>query len=393
MLDAIRTATESFWDFLSDIAILPLLAGDRLPPGQARVHEPRVAERPRGRVPGPAVRWRPILAAYVSGVGINAIVPARAGDVVRVFLAHRAIPGSSYTTIVSSTVVLTFVDMSARDVVFAWALTQGVLPSLDALSALPAFDYSWVFDDGVIHPGAVIALLGDRRRRRLAPAPLLEPAARAVAQAFAVFDPPTRYVRTVVVWQLADWVAATRDGLVLPRRLRDRAEPRQRPPRPGDDEPRDARPGHAGRDRHRAGPPRLRLPRHRRRRSTLLAFSVGMKLTLTVVNVVVGFTAIFLTLGTVRYGTVVSKPPARPGCRRDPLAEPATGGRSRDGGKPPAREDDAAPVTGGIARGPASATQGITTIEIAQSNELTARRRRGSPAGHRLVETSRTTRR
>ena len=43
-------------------------------------------------------------------------------------------------------------------------------------------------------------------------------------------------------------------------------------------------------------------------RSTLLAFSVGMKLTLTVVNVIVGFAAIFLTLGTVRYGSVVSKP-------------------------------------------------------------------------------------
>jgi hypothetical protein len=33
-----------------------------------------------------------------------------------------------------------------------------------------------------------------------------------------------------------------------------------------------------------------------------------MKLTLTVVNVIVGFTAIFLTLGTFRYGSVVSKP-------------------------------------------------------------------------------------
>ena len=46
-------------------------------------------------------------------------------------------------------------------------------------------------------------------------------------------------------------------------------------------------------------------------RSTLLAFSVGMKLTLTVVNVIVGFTAIFLTLGTVRFKSVVG-PPADP---------------------------------------------------------------------------------
>ena len=51
-------------------------------------------------------------------------------------------------------------------------------------------------------------------------------------------------------------------------------------------------------------------------RSTLLAFSVGMKLTITVVNVIVGFLAIFLTLGTIRYRSVVSAPP--PGSAEDP---------------------------------------------------------------------------
>ena len=40
-------------------------------------------------------------------------------------------------------------------------------------------------------------------------------------------------------------------------------------------------------------------------RSLLLAFSVGMKLTLIVVNVIVGFTALFLTLGHVRWRDVV----------------------------------------------------------------------------------------
>ena len=34
-----------------------------------------------------------------------------------------------------------------------------------------------------------------------------------------------------------------------------------------------------------------------------------MKLTLTLVNAVVGFTAIFLTLGTVRFRGVVEPPP------------------------------------------------------------------------------------
>jgi uncharacterized membrane protein YbhN (UPF0104 family) len=36
-------------------------------------------------------------------------------------------------------------------------------------------------------------------------------------------------------------------------------------------------------------------------RSTLLAFSVGMRITLTVVNVIVGFGAILATLGTLRF--------------------------------------------------------------------------------------------
>jgi uncharacterized membrane protein YbhN (UPF0104 family) len=36
-------------------------------------------------------------------------------------------------------------------------------------------------------------------------------------------------------------------------------------------------------------------------RSALLAFSVGMKLTLTVVNILLGFTAILLTLRTLRF--------------------------------------------------------------------------------------------
>ena len=36
-------------------------------------------------------------------------------------------------------------------------------------------------------------------------------------------------------------------------------------------------------------------------RTALLAFSVGMRLTLTTVNVVLGFTAILLTFRTIRF--------------------------------------------------------------------------------------------
>ena len=301
MLDAIRTATESFWEFLSDIALLPLLAA-------IGCHLLKLACTSRAwrnvlaaAYPELPVPWRPVAAAYVAGVGVNAIVPARAGDAVRVFLAHRAIPGSSYATIIASTVVLTFVDMTLALVMFVYALTQGVLPSLDALSALPSFDYSWAFEDGVIHPGALLAILvvtaggawllhhsWHRFRSR-------------VAQAFAVFEPPHRYVRTVVAWQLLDWTLRLATiwfflgAFGIPQSVGNVLLVQATmslstlvPATPGGIGTEQALLVYAFRDIGVA-------------RSTLLAFSVGMKIVLTVVNVVVGFVAIFLTLGTVRY--------------------------------------------------------------------------------------------
>ncbi len=59
--------------------------------------------------------------------------------------------------------------------------------------------------------------------------------------------------------------APLRRHLVLPRCVRDRADASKRSPRSGDPEPRHARPDLARRDRHRAGPHRLRLLRHWRR--------------------------------------------------------------------------------------------------------------------------------
>lgn len=49
-------------------------------------------------------------------------------------------------------------------------------------------------------------------------------------------------------------------------------------------------------------------------RSALLAFSVGMKLTLTAVNVIVGFAAILLTLRTLRFAArlIPTPQPGRP---------------------------------------------------------------------------------
>jgi len=53
------------------------------------------------------VRWRSVAGAYVAGVGVNAILPARGGDVLKLFLIHRRVEGSSYPTIAATLLVET----------------------------------------------------------------------------------------------------------------------------------------------------------------------------------------------------------------------------------------------------------------------------------------------
>ena len=253
------------------------------------------AAYPEERVP-----WISIYGAYLAGVGINAIIPARAGDAVRIVLAHRAIPGSTYTTVVSSTLVLSFFDMLAASLFLAWAVSLGELPGLDVLARLDSFDFAWLFSRPLLFDLSIattFVLIGiaafwiaghvaDFRER--------------VAQAFSVMSPPTRYLRRVVPWQAADWTLRIvtiwflLDAFDIPQTLRNAGLVQVStsvstlfPITP------------AGIGTEQAF--LLYVLSGVASASVLLAFSVGAKLTLTLTNVVAGFTAIAVTLRTVRF--------------------------------------------------------------------------------------------
>src|SRR6185436_19155910 len=55
--------------------------------------------------PDTEVRWRTILGAYLAGVGVNAIVPARGGDVLKLFLVKRRVEGATYPTLAATLLV------------------------------------------------------------------------------------------------------------------------------------------------------------------------------------------------------------------------------------------------------------------------------------------------
>src|SRR3954447_4375992 len=94
--------------------------------------------------PDETVKWRHIWGAYLAGVGVNALIPARAGDAVRLYLVKHRVESSTYTTLASSLGVMAIFDITAALALFAFALTQNVLPSVHVIPDLPSFDFGWL---------------------------------------------------------------------------------------------------------------------------------------------------------------------------------------------------------------------------------------------------------
>jgi glycosyltransferase 2 family protein len=151
------------------------------------------------------VRWRSIVAAYLAGVGVNSIVPARGGDVMKVYLAHRAMPKAAYTTITSSLLAETLVDVVIGPALLIAAYLTGRIPHLPALGHLAAFEWSFFASHArwfMLGVAVALILLGvfftyvERH--------VVAFWAR-VRLGLAILTTPRRYFRTVVPLQLAGW--------------------------------------------------------------------------------------------------------------------------------------------------------------------------------------------
>jgi uncharacterized membrane protein YbhN (UPF0104 family) len=250
--------------------------------------------------PDRAVRWRQMFGAYVAGTGVNAVIPARGGDVVRLYLAKHRIEGSTYTTLVSTSLLQTMFDIAVASCFIIWAVTQHVLPGLHVLQSpsLPALDYGWAFR----HPVAGLVLVGLLLLFGTALvawiAERVEEFKAKVAQGFAAFSDRSYYVRHVVSWQLLDWslrlatvffflkafgLPATLHNALLVQVSQSLATVFP------------VSPGGIGTEQALL----VYIFRNVTSKSLALSFSVGMRVTLIIVNAIVGFTAILLMTGTL----------------------------------------------------------------------------------------------
>jgi len=205
-VDSFLRAAEAFFDNLTAIqwgafAIALFLWAAML---LARSHG--WANALRAAYPGSRVDERFIAASFLAGAGFNSIMPARVGDAIKVFLAKKSIPGSSYPAVASSFAVLAPFDTTLGICVLAYALTLGLLPALPKVPELPAFDIAFWAEHPqllmlfltVVWIGAVVLFVVLSRRA--------EAFWQKLKQGVVILATPRRYLREVAAWQMVGWL-------------------------------------------------------------------------------------------------------------------------------------------------------------------------------------------
>jgi uncharacterized membrane protein YbhN (UPF0104 family) len=159
----------------------------------------------RAAYPGERFEFRHIWGAYFAGYGFNSVVPARGGDVVRLFLTKTSVPGSRYPAVASSFAVETVFDLCIAIPVLAFAFTQGAFPKPPDFSKLPAFDLAFFAS----HPRFALFVLTVLAIATLIGFALLSSRVRAfwarVRQGLTILFDRERYLKQVFLVQLAGW--------------------------------------------------------------------------------------------------------------------------------------------------------------------------------------------
>ena len=141
--DSLRSfsdAVNNFFDSLGAIHWAPLLLGMACFGIYLTLRSRAYFNVLRAAYPTEHILFRNIWAAYVAAYGFNNVVPARGGDVIKLFLSKISIPNSSYATVAAAFVVEGVFDLTIGICVLAFAFSQGVFPKPPDFSQINAFD-------------------------------------------------------------------------------------------------------------------------------------------------------------------------------------------------------------------------------------------------------------
>ncbi len=160
----------------------------------------------RAAYPAETVPFRRVWGAYIASYGFNNVIPARGGDIIKLFLVRGSIPNATYPAVGAAICVEAVFDAVMAVFILAFAFSQGVFPKPPEFADLGAFDLSFFAS----HPRFTLFAMTALAVLVLVGFAVLSQRVKAfwarVRQGLTIlFDRP-RYLREVFAWQFGGWL-------------------------------------------------------------------------------------------------------------------------------------------------------------------------------------------
>ncbi|HUR84408.1 MAG TPA: lysylphosphatidylglycerol synthase transmembrane domain-containing protein [Solirubrobacteraceae bacterium] len=156
--------------------------------------------------PTEPIAFRRIWGAYIAAYGFNNVIPARGGDVIKLFLVKQSIPHATYPAVGAAICVEAIFDAFMAVFILAFAFSQGAFPKPPDFAQLNAFDLSFFAG----HPRFTLFVLTALAVGALVGFAVLSQRVKAfwarVRQGLTILSDRRRYLREVFAFQFAGWV-------------------------------------------------------------------------------------------------------------------------------------------------------------------------------------------
>jgi len=258
----------------------------------------------RAAYPDDRLKYRSALGAYIAGVGVNSIAPARGGDVIKLYLVKHRMQAARYPTLASTLVVETMFDFVVASALMIWALSIGVLPTHQVYSRIPTVDWKFFLRHEIatgigLAVLAVIALILTLWARRR-----VEEFWSRVRLGFAILGNRRKFAFGVIVPQAISWVLRIASLFFFLRAFHVHATVHNALLAQVVDSLATLFPATPGGAGTKQGLIVYLFRKSAISKTLLLAFSVGMNIAITIANLVLGVIAIGLMARTLSFSAL-----------------------------------------------------------------------------------------
>jgi uncharacterized membrane protein YbhN (UPF0104 family) len=255
----------------------------------------------RASYPETRLKYRSALGAYVAGVGVNSVLPARGGDLIKLYLVRNRMEEATYPTLGATLVVETLFDFVVAGALMAWALAIGVLPTHQVYSRIPTVDWKFFLRHEQATAIGIVALLVAALVLAVLARKRVEEFRNRVRLGFAILRDGRRFVVGVVVPQAISWAFRLASLYFFLRAFHVHASIHNALLAQVVDSLATLFPATPGGAGTKQGLIVYLFRGSAISRTALLAFSVGMNIAITVANLVMGIIAIGLMARTLSF--------------------------------------------------------------------------------------------